>query len=89
MAVGKRTGVLRIAGLLPALALPGAIALPLALAVMALTAPLAAIAALVLLALAGIGAGVELLLQVAERLVAEPLLIAQGVGQPFHRALSF
>ena len=65
----------------------GLAALPL-LALMALTAALTAVAAFVALILARPGAGVELLLQVAEGLIAQPLLLAQGFREPFHRLLT-
>ena len=65
----------------------GGAALP-ALAFMALAAPLPAVAAFVAVTLARAGAGIELLLQVAEGLIAQPLLLTQRVRQPLHRLLT-
>src|SRR6056297_3533445 len=57
------------------------------LPVMALAPALAAALALVALRLAGLRAGIELFLQVAERLIRQTLLFAQRLGQTFHRLL--
>ena len=54
---------------------------------MLLTAALTAITPLVALTFAGLSARVELFLQVAESLIAKPLLFAQGLGEPLHRLL--
>ena len=54
---------------------------------MALTAALTAVLAFVLLRLASPRIGVELLLQIAKRLIRQALLIAQRIGQPLHRLL--
>ena len=50
------------------------------------TATLAATAAFIALVFTCLGAGVELLLQIAERLIAQTLLLAQRLRQAFHSA---
>ncbi len=54
-----------------------------ALAFVALATALTTIAAFVTLAFTGLSAGIELFLQIAEGLIAQPLLFAQSFGQPF------
>ena len=58
------------------------------LALVALPTSLPAVAALIVLIFARTRAGIELFLQIAERLITQPLLIAQRFGQAFHRLLT-
>ena len=66
--------------------------LPLALTALTLmlgALALTAIAPFIALAFASLGIGVELFLQIPEGLIGQALLIAQRLGQAFHRALPF
>ncbi len=55
---------------------------------MALAAPFATAATLIILRLARLRTGVELFLQVAERLIRQTLLLPQCLGQSLHRLLA-
>ena len=54
----------------------------------AFTLALSPIASHIVVAFTSLSIGIELFLQITERLIIQPLLFAQGIGQTFHSLFS-